>query len=53
MASVLSALLGPTNTGKTYLAVDKILSHNSGMIGFPLRPPARATHDKLVRRKGV
>ena len=53
MASVLSALLGPTNTGKTYLAVDKMLSHKSGMIGFPLRLLARENYDKIVRRKGV
>ena len=35
------AVLGPTNTGKTYLAIERMLGHRSGMIGFPLRLLAR------------
>ena len=37
----LTAVLGPTNTGKTYLAIERMLGHESGMIGFPLRLLAR------------
>ena len=48
----LSALLGPTNTGKTYLAVEKMLTCKSGMIGFPLRLLARENYDRIVRQKG-
>ena len=33
----ISAVLGPTNTGKTYLALERMMGHASGMIGFPLR----------------
>lgn len=50
--SRVSALLGPTNTGKTYLAVERMLEHPSGVIGFPLRLLARENYDKLVRLKG-
>ena len=42
------ALLGPTNTGKTYYAVERMLSHSSGIIGFPLRLLARENYDKAV-----
>ena len=45
-----TAVLGPTNTGKTYLAIDTMLSFQSGMIGFPLRLLAREVYDK-VRKK--
>ncbi|NNG02650.1 MAG: hypothetical protein HKM95_00935, partial [Inquilinus sp.] len=48
----LVAVLGPTNTGKTYLAIDRMLAHGSGMIGFPLRLLARENYDRVVRLKG-
>src|SRR3546814_1090560 len=47
------AVLGPTNTGKTYLAIDRMLGHQTGMIGFPLRLLARENYDKVVRLKGA
>lgn len=47
------AVLGPTNTGKTYLAIDRMLGHASGMIGFPLRLLARENYDRVVRMKGA
>ena len=53
MEQILTALLGPTNTGKTYLAVEKMLTHKSGMIGFPLRLLARENYDRIARLKGV
>ena len=46
------AVLGPTNTGKTFLAVERMLAHNKGMIGFPLRLLARENYDKIVKIKG-
>ena len=46
--SQIRALLGPTNTGKTHYAMDRMLAHNSGMIGFPLRLLARENYDKAV-----
>jgi ATP-dependent RNA helicase SUPV3L1/SUV3 len=46
------ALLGPTNTGKTYLAVERMLAHRTGMMGFPLRLLARENYDRLVAAKG-
>jgi ATP-dependent RNA helicase SUPV3L1/SUV3 len=46
------ALLGPTNTGKTYHAVERLLAHRTGMIGFPLRLLARENYDRLVRLRG-
>ncbi len=49
----LTAILGPTNTGKTYRAIEKMLGHKSGMIGLPLRLLAREVYDKIVARKGV
>jgi ATP-dependent RNA helicase SUPV3L1/SUV3 len=48
-----TAVLGPTNTGKTYLAVDRMLGHATGMIGFPLRLLARENYDRIVRLKGA
>ncbi len=48
-----AAVLGPTNTGKTYFAIDRMLGHTSGMIGFPLRLLARENYDRVVRLKGV
>ena len=49
----LTAVLGPTNTGKTYLAIDRMLGHESGMIGFPLRLLARENYDRIVKIKGA
>ncbi|MEA2783306.1 MAG: ATP-dependent helicase [Rhodospirillaceae bacterium] len=48
----LTAVLGPTNTGKTYLAVERMLGHESGMIGFPLRLLARENYDRIRKLKG-
>jgi ATP-dependent RNA helicase SUPV3L1/SUV3 len=49
----LTAVLGPTNTGKTYLAIERMLGHESGMIGFPLRLLARENYDRIVALKGA
>jgi ATP-dependent RNA helicase SUPV3L1/SUV3 len=46
------AVLGPTNTGKTYLAFERMLGHGSGMMGFPLRLLARENYDRAVKLKG-
>ena len=46
-----TAVLGPTNTGKTHLAIERMLAHSSGMIGLPLRLLAREVYNK-VRRPG-
>ncbi len=46
------AILGPTNTGKTHLAVERLLAHGTGMIGLPLRLLAREIYDRMVREKG-
>ena len=46
------ALLGPTNTGKTYHAMERMLAHRTGMIGFPLRLLARENYDRLVQARG-
>jgi len=46
------ALLGPTNTGKTYLAIDKMLQYDSGIFGLPLRLLAREVYDKCVDKVG-
>ena len=46
------AVLGPTNTGKTHLAVERMLAHGSGMIGLPLRLLAREVYDRMVKAKG-
>ncbi len=47
-----TAVLGPTNTGKTYLAMDRMLGHASGMFGFPLRLLARENYDRVVKLRG-
>ena len=44
-----TAVLGPTNTGKTFLAIETMLSFESGMIGFPLRLLAREVYDKIIK----
>ncbi len=51
--SPVTAVLGPTNTGKTYLAIERMCGHVSGMIGFPLRLLARENYDRVVAMKGV
>jgi ATP-dependent RNA helicase SUPV3L1/SUV3 len=48
-----TAVLGPTNTGKTHFAIERMLAHRSGMIGLPLRLLAREVFDKIVRLKGA
>jgi ATP-dependent RNA helicase SUPV3L1/SUV3 len=49
----LVAVLGPTNTGKTHLAVERMLGHASGMIGLPLRLLAREIYDRIVKARGA
>jgi len=49
----ITAVLGPTNTGKTYLAIETMLSFDSGMIGFPLRLLAREVYDKIIKKISV
>ena len=44
------ALLGPTNTGKTYIAIEKMLEFNSGIFGLPLRLLTREVYDKCVKK---
>ncbi|MGE4280657.1 MAG: helicase-related protein, partial [Magnetospirillum sp.] len=53
MAGRIVAVLGPTNTGKTHFALDRMLGHASGMIGFPLRLLARENYDRIVKLKGA
>ncbi len=50
--SKLVAVLGPTNTGKTHYALERMLAYRSGMIGLPLRLLAREIYDKVVAKKG-
>src|SRR6202049_2296650 len=47
-----TAVLGPTNTGKTHLAIERMLAHSSGMIGLPLRLLAREVYNKVVGAVG-
>jgi ATP-dependent RNA helicase SUPV3L1/SUV3 len=47
------AVLGPTNTGKTHLAMERLMAHASGIIGFPLRLLARENYDRMVAARGV
>ncbi len=49
----LTAVLGPTNTGKTHLAIERMLGHETGMIGLPLRLLAREIYDRVALRVGV
>ena len=51
--SRVKAVLGPTNTGKTHLAIERLLAHSSGIIGFPLRLLARENYDRMVAQKGA
>jgi len=48
-----TAVLGPTNTGKTHLAIERMLGHDSGLIGLPLRLLAREVYDKIAARAGT
>ena len=48
-----TAVLGPTNTGKTHLAIERLVAHSSGIIGLPLRLLAREVYNKVVERVGV
>ncbi|WP_458759376.1 helicase-related protein [Afipia sp. TerB] len=48
-----TAVLGPTNTGKTYLAIERMVAHSSGIIGLPLRLLAREVYNKIVARVGA
>ncbi len=49
----ITAVLGPTNTGKTHLAIETMLSFDSGMIGFPLRLLAREVYEKVIKKTSV
>src|SRR6266700_316096 len=50
--SGVTAVLGPTNTGKTHLAIERMLAHSSGIIGLPLRLLAREVYNKIVGAVG-
>ncbi len=52
-ASRVKCVLGPTNTGKTHLAMERMLAHGSGIIGFPLRLLARENYERMVAIKGA
>ena len=52
-SSSLKAVLGPTNTGKTHLAIERMCAHSSGAIGFPLRLLAREVYEKVCAIKGA
>jgi ATP-dependent RNA helicase SUPV3L1/SUV3 len=52
-AARVTAVLGPTNTGKTHFAIERMLAHKSGMIGLPLRLLAREVYDRIVRLRGA
>src|SRR5579859_7795594 len=48
-----TAVLGPTNTGKTHLAIERMLAHSSGMIGLPMRLLAREVYNRAIERAGA
>ncbi len=50
--SQITAILGPTNTGKTHYAVERMLNHRTGVIGLPLRLLAREVYDRIVKARG-
>jgi len=52
-AAKVTAIMGPTNTGKTHFAIERMLAHKSGMIGLPLRLLAREVYDRVVRLRGL
>jgi len=49
----ITAVLGPTNTGKTHFAIETMMSFDSGMIGFPLRLLAREVYDKIIKKTSI
>ena len=49
----LTAILGPTNTGKTFIAFEKLISYKSGVFGFPLRLLARENYEKACKIIGI
>src|SRR5262249_36169414 len=51
--SGVTAVLGPTNTGKTHLAIERLLAHSSGIIGLPRRLPAGHVYNKIADRAGI
>ncbi|HEX7854268.1 MAG TPA: helicase-related protein [Sphingobium sp.] len=51
--ATVTAVLGPTNTGKTHLAIERMCGHSSGLMGFPLRLLAREVYDRVVAIKGA
>ena len=52
-ADNVAAILGPTNTGKTHFAIERMLSHSAGMIGLPLRLLAREVYNRVVAKVGA
>ena len=48
-----TAVLGPTNTGKTHLAIERMIAHGSGLIGLPLRLLAREVYTRIAARVGT
>ncbi len=48
-----AAILGPTNTGKTHFAIERMLGHRAGMIGLPLRLLAREVYNRVVAKVGA
>jgi ATP-dependent RNA helicase SUPV3L1/SUV3 len=52
LAGRVTAVLGPTNTGKTHFAIERMLSHRTGVIGLPLRLLAREVYDRIVALRG-
>ena len=52
MSSRITAVLGPTNTGKTHYAIERMLAHRTGVIGLPLRLLAREVYDRIVAVRG-
>ena len=52
MTRRVTAVLGPTNTGKTHFAIDRMLAHRTGVIGLPLRLLAREVYDRIVAQRG-
>ena len=50
--SRVTAVLGPTNTGKTHYAIERMLAHRTGVIGLPLRLLAREVYDRIVKARG-
>lgn len=52
MTGRITAVLGPTNTGKTHYAIERMLAHRTGVIGLPLRLLAREVYDRIVRARG-